>query len=310
MAAVGATYDARMVAPSDMPRWLITGATGFLGSNAARFLESRAYRIAASREGAPTSGFDSAVTLDLSDMASIEMAVRAASPDVILHTAALADHEACERDPEYAAVINVEATGALADAATSVGARLVHISTDAVFDGRRGHYREDDAPSPFSVYGRTKLAGEQAALAGTDALVIRTNFFGWSPSRRRSILEFFVNSLEAGAAVQGYTDFVVTSLYAQDLMQALWELHDRAGIGVLHLGARDALSKYEFGCLVAAAFGLNPDLISPVSAAAGQHSTSRVLDLSLDSSRAAALLGRELPSQGEGIARAVHERPA
>jgi dTDP-4-dehydrorhamnose reductase len=210
----------------------------------------------------------------------------------------MAAHQDCERDPELAHLINAEATESLASAADACGARFVYISTDAVFDGRRGHYAEDEIPSPTSVYGRTKLAGEERARRATDALIIRTNFFGWSPSGTRSILEFFVNELGAGNRVRGFTDFTTTSAYAPVLAETIEALVSGGATGTFHVTSPDALTKYAFGVAVADEFGLDSGLITPTNA---DIHPPRNGDISLDVSRAEAALGRSLPTQVEGI---------
>jgi len=290
-------------------RWLVTGASGFLGANLGAYLQGRCERLGMVRSLPAGQGlFDRYVEADLLDVASIEAAVVGCRPSVIVHTAAMAAHEDCEARPELAAAVNVGATAALARASDAVGARLVVISTDAVFDGNRGHYREDDEPSPFSVYGRTKLAGERLAMDLADALVVRTNFFGWSPTGQRSILEFFVSTLERGHPVRGFTDFIVRSLYAQHLAAILWELGGGAGrdplSGVCHVSSRDAVSKYDFGVAVANSFGLDAELITPTEA---DVIPPRNRDLSLDTGKAAAWLGRPLPPQAEGIRQALQD---
>jgi len=290
--------------------WLITGASGLLGSNAPRYLSSDLELLAATRTGEPLSGFRGSVALDLTDVTASEAAIKAAQPAVIVHTAALANHEQCESDRALAHLVNTEATGQLASIAEEIGARFVYISTDAVFDGATGNYSENAQVSPFSVYGETKLGGETAALAQTNALILRTNFFGWSPSSTRSILEFFVNNLEGRNPVRGYTDFTVTSIYAGDLLEQMELLIDSGASGIFHLASRDARSKFDFGLSVAEVFNLNASLISPQSAAAGTHGTSRVRDLSLSTDLIARTLGHPMPSQLEGITRARAERPA
>ena len=288
-----------------MTKWLVTGAGGFFGANAGVFLNGRVESVGAFRSLATGSQFGSNVSLDLLSGTSIYEVVDAARPDVVVHAAALASHEACESDPALAQLVNVESTKHLARACTDVGAKLVYLSTDAVFDGSRGNYTEKDATNPFSVYGTTKLLGEQAALAiHEDVLIARTNFFGWGPSGTRSILEFFVNALRSGQQVSGYTDFVVSSIYVQDLLTAIYALVGSDRRGVVHLGASNALSKYDFGVQVASQFALDAELISPVTAAAGSHATSRARDLSLDNSLVELWLGRSVPTQEVGVASA------
>ncbi len=279
--------------------WLVTGASGFLGSNLGAFLEGKVHRVGVARNATSLPMFDESVQGELEDPATLIAAIHRLRPDVIVNTAAVASHEACERTPELARRINAVAPGSLSAAASTVGARFVQISTDAVFDGSRGQYTETDTPNPFSAYGRTKLEGEALVLANSDALAVRTNFFGWSPTGRRSILEFFVNELSAGHKVRGFTDFVVTSGYVQVLCDALWRLVGAQSSGILHVTSSDALSKFEFGVAVADAFGLRSDLVTPVES---DVQPPRNRDISLDVSKAEAILGTVLASQRAGIA--------
>ncbi len=294
-----------------MTKWLVTGAGGFFGANAGAFLNGRAESVGAFRGLPASSLFGTNVSIDLRSGTSIHEVVDAMRPDVVVHAAALASHEACESDPTLAQLVNVESTTHLARACADAGAKLVYLSTDAVFDGGRGNYTELDSTNPFSVYGETKLLGEQTALAvHDDVLIARTNFFGWSPPGTRSILEFFVNALRSGKKVSGYTDFVVSSIYVQDLLSAIYNLVGSDRRGVVHLGASNALSKYDFGVQVASQFGLDAGLISPVAAAAGGHATSRARDLSLDTSLVKSWLGLSLPTQEFGIASAYDDESA
>lgn len=282
-------------------RWLVTGANGFLGANLGFFLEGRGQRIAATRAGQAHPGFDTAIAADLERPEVLAQAIIEQRPNVIIHAAAMASHEQCEADAQLAHRVNVDATEHIAMAAATIGATLVFISTDAVFDGTRGHHTEEDTPSPTSVYGQTKLQAEGVAMAATDALVIRTNFFGWSPSGRRSILEFFVNELSAGHQVHGFTDFTTTSAYAPVLASTIVELTERAATGIFHVTSPDALTKYEFGVATAQAFDLDPDLITPTTA---DIHPPRNGNISLDVSKVQAEVGHRLPTQIEGLDRA------
>lgn len=265
-----------------MSTWLVTGAHGFLGSNAGVFLEGKTATVGQVRTGSAAKSFTASEALDLTHSASVGTLVKSTQPAVIFHSAAMSSHEACEQDPAGAMLVNATATASLADAASSCGALMIYISTDAVFDGARGSYLETDATNPFSVYGETKLAGEQAVRAATDRhLILRTNFFGWSPSGTRSILEFFVNGFRHDIKMQGYTDFTVTSIYAQQLLGVAFALVERGATGTFHVASRDALSKYEFGRSVAEAFSLDSSLVSPSTSAVGEHATSRSRDLAL-----------------------------
>ena len=291
-----------------METWLVTGSRGFLGTNAGVFLQGRARLVGQARVSAESTLYERILALDLRDAAEMARLVREVRPDVILNSAAISGHETSANDPEQAYAVNVVAAGAIAEAAADIGARMVHISTDAIFTGQRGNYSEDDEPEPFSYYGETKLAGEEAVRSAVeDHLIVRTNFFGWSENGRKSVLEFFVNSLRQGIGVRGYPDYVVTSIYAPSLLQAIWDLGQLGAIGTLHLASSDALSKYDFALLVARQFALDADLIARRGPDADTHASSRSRDLSLDTSRAAAILGQPMQSQADGIRQAYYD---
>lgn len=285
-----------------MTTWLVTGASGFLGSNLGHALAGHGRRIGASRTPPAAGLFDAWTGIDLRDPSAIAQLVARERPDVVVNTAAAASHQGCEENPALATALNVDAAASVAAATASVGARLVHISTDAVFDGARGNYRETDEPNPFGIYGRTKLDGERAVLeAHPAAIIARTNFFGWSPSGTRSILEFFVNALTEDEPVNGFTDFVVTSLYAQHLAGLLIELAATDVHGVVHVASSDALSKYDFGITVAECFGLDASLITPIAGSLGPDGLSRTRDLSLDTTLLTELVGHRPATQRAGI---------
>lgn len=291
-----------------MDTWLVTGARGFLGTNAGALLRGRVRLLGQARAATQSALYESIAGLDLRDAAAAGDMIRDANPDVVVNAAAISGHETSANDPEQAFAVNVAATAAIAQACADIGARLVHISTDAIFAGDRGGYTESDEPAPFSYYGETKLAGEQAVRdALEDHLIVRTNFFGWSETARKSVLEFFVNSLREGHNVRGYPDFVVTSIYVQSLLAAIWELDAIGAVGTLHIASCDALSKYDYGILIAERFGLDSALIARQGPDPDAHAASRSRDLSLDTSRAAAILGRPLQTQSEGVGEAYHD---
>ena len=287
-------------------RWVITGATGFLGANLGAHLHPVATTVAVTHSGNSPPFFHETIVGDLADPTALAERIKNARPTVVVHAAAIASHEVCEREPERAMRINADATGVLSEAAHEIGARFIYVSTDAVFDGNRGHYRESDPPNPTSVYGRTKLEGEHRAAAATDALIIRTNFFGWSPSGARSILEFFVNELGAGRRVRGFTDFTTTSAYAQALAEVIEELVAKEATGLFHITSPDALTKYEFGVTVAEEFGLDAELITPSRA---DINPPRNGDISLDVGKVQSTLQRALPTQRVGIRQAQQDAP-
>lgn len=290
--------------------WLVTGASGLLGANAVRLLRADGPVVGVGRRAVadPSLGF---LRHDLAADGAAEALLSEVRPRAVLHCAALASIEACERDPEAARRLNVDATARLAAKAAEEGIPFVAVSTDAVFEGRDGGpHGEDDATAPLSVYARTKLEAEQAALeAHPQALVARVNFSGWSPAGTRGLAEFFYARLAQGRTTNGFDDVTVSTLHVTYLVEALVELVARGAAGVLHVVSSEATTKLEFGRRLAAVFGFDPALV--VAARSSDHLTvARGQHLALDTGRAAAILGAPLPGQDAGMALLRAERDA
>jgi len=285
-----------------MATWLITGASGLLGGNAALGLAEDHDVVGAAR-GVPAESPIPFLGVDLGDAASRRDLVARSAASVVLHSAALSSIEACERDPALAHELNVVASADLAAQAAAAGSRFVHISTDAVFDGSQGDYTEESEPSPTTEYGRSKLAGERAVLeANPDALVARVNFYGWSPSGTRSLAEFFRNRLAAGEEAPGFTDVTVSTLYVADLVDALASLVAVEATGVVNVVSGEPTSKYDFGRRLARTLGFDESLVTP--ATSSQHlAIQRGARLDLRTERMSALLGRAAPGQQQGMDR-------
>ena len=193
---------------------LVTGASGLLGANLVLTALDRGMPVMAVSNRVPFRHPDAeSASLDVRDADAVRAVVARVRPDVVVHTAALTDVDACEGDPALAHAVNAHAPGVLARAAAEAGARLVHVSTDAVFDGQRGGYTEADPTSPVNVYARTKLDGERAVLAASpDHLVVRTTLFGWNAQPKKSLAEWVLGRLDAGERVPGFTDAVFAPL--------------------------------------------------------------------------------------------------
>lgn len=247
-------------------RILITGASGLLGVNLA--LEAAKHHQVfgvVNRHPLQTTAFK-IVQADLLEPGAPERVLEETQPDWVIHCAALAFVDQCETKPDLARRLNSELPGKLAQLVARGGARLVHISTDAVFDGQRGGYTEDDHPNPLSTYAKTKLAGEYAVLdANPDAAVARVNLHGWSMTGKRSLAEFFYYSLSQGKQVMGFTDVYFCPLLANHLSGLLMGILQAKLTGLYHVVSSDCLTKYDFGVRIAERFGLDASLITPTS---------------------------------------------
>lgn len=285
-------------------RILVTGAGGLLGLNLAVELAKAHTVIAADRKAiAPSAGFDS-VQGDLLSPDAPARLLDETRPDAVIHCAALANVDACETDPDLAQRLNADLPGAMAAAAAKVGAQLVHISTDAVFDGASGGYTEEDATNPLSVYAETKLDGERQVFAVMpDAVVTRVNLFGWSASANRSLAEFFYYSLRDGKPLKGFTDVHFSPILVNDLATVFAGIFERKLNGLYHLVSPVSMTKYAFGVAIAERFGFDPAAIEPVSVADFGLKAARSPLLTLDTSKLSAALGRPLPDVQGGLER-------
>jgi dTDP-4-dehydrorhamnose reductase len=290
-------------------RVLVLGSSGFLGSYLGYALPRLGHEVSGvSRRDLPYFPSNQVVE-GLEQFSEI---IRSGDFDAVINCVAVASHEACEADPENSLVVNATFPAVWASVAAETGARFVHISTDAVFDGASAElYSETDVTNPESVYGITKVRGEQAVLvANPDAVVLRTNFFGWSRNQRAGILDFFVTALTDQSPITGFQDYVVSSLYMGDLADAMMSLVEGGTSGVFHTVSSTPLSKYDFGQMVATATGLSAHSMMAGSLADAKGLAPRGHNLALSTAKIEHVLGRVMPSTEAGIQRALSERDA
>lgn len=287
----------------------ITGISGLLGLNwAFRWRESHDVSGVYLEHPVAMDGVE-AGPLDLLDTDAVMRRVMEMRPSLVVHTAGFTSVDGCEREPEQARRIHEDATRNVALAAREAGAGLIHISTDHLFSGVRPMLDEDEPPAPLNVYAATKLAAERiVADSKADALIARTNFYGWGTRRRASLTDWVLAGLESGQPREMFTDVFFTPIQINDLADTLLDLWRASARGVVNVVGRERLSKYAFGLQVARQFGLDADLIFPRSVDTFPFSASRPLDMSLSTARAAAILGRPLPDIAAGLGRLAAER--
>ncbi len=283
-------------------RILITGASGLLGLNLA--LETtRRHTVfgTVSQHVVKTDAF-TVIQTNLLVPGAVEHLIETAQPDWVIHCAALANLDACEADPLLAQQLNTDLPRTLANHVARSGARLVHVSTDSVFDGLRGDYREEDIPIPVGVYSRTKLNGELAvAEADPSAIIARVNLFGWSLYGDRSLAEFFFNNLSQGKPVMGFTDVCFCPLLVNDLAELFTRMLEKGLSGIYHVVSSESLSKYDFGIRLAHRFDLDTSLINPTSVTLSGLRAARSPNLSLRTDKLSGALGESLPMISTGL---------
>jgi dTDP-4-dehydrorhamnose reductase len=283
-------------------RILVTGASGLLGLSTALeaakehdvFGQAHSHRLNAAAF--------SAIQADLLAPGALQRLLEDTQPDWVIHCAALANVDLCEENPAQARQLNSEVPRELAEYVARGGARLLHVSTDAVFDGQTGNYSEADLPNPLGVYASSKLAGEQAvAAANPQALIARVNLFGWSVSGQRSLAEFFFNNLSAKKTCMGFTDVFFCPMLANDLGNLFLKMLDAGLSGLYHATGSQCLSKYEFGVRVARRFGFDERLVIPASVQQSGLKAARSPNLSMRTDKLLHALGEPLPGVSTGL---------
>lgn len=287
---------------------LVTGAAGFLGHALARELVARGRQVVGtSRDGhgMPEGVEGLALSLDDGGHAAAEL-IRRRRPGAVLHLAAMADADACARDPAAAQRVNVEATGRVAAAAAAVGARVVYTSTDLVFDGTRAPYGEDDPIAPLGPYMASKAVGERATLEAAPgaALVARVALlYGLRRGRKGCFTDQLVERLRRAEPVRLFTDQHRTPLLVDDAAGLLVDLLERGATGVVHVGGPDRVSRHEHGVAIARALGLDPAGCVPSRMGDVAGLSPRPADVSLTIDRLVALVGRSPLGVTRGCAR-------
>lgn len=240
---------------------LVIGASGQVGRHASQALRVRGWRVVGTGHTRAGSGL---LPVDLGDEAAIRRLIGEIGPDLCLLAAALTNVERCEGEPALAEALNARAPAVAAAACRAMGARTVYLSTEYVFDGSTGPYGEDAAVCPISVYGRTKLAGEQAVLdADPAALSVRTTVvFSFCPGDRNFLMQL-IERLGAGERMRVPSDQISSPTYAPFLGAAIAEVAGRVS-GVLNVAGPEVIDRFTFATRAAGALGLDPRLIDPV----------------------------------------------
>ena len=258
-------------------------------------------------------------TLDIRAAAAVEAMLGDLAADLVINAAAYNRVDEAEADPESAFAVNAIAPGRLARATRVLNARLVHVSTDYVFSGElpagddaRHGYHEDDLPTPRSVYGASKLAGEHLVLANApDALVVRTSgVYGPRPGGRgkRSFVEAILAQAETGTTLRVVDDQRLGPTYAVDLAAAILALAPLPASGLIHASNAGSCSWYEFARAILELAGSNAP-IEPVPSSARPTPAHRPPYSVLDNGRLRKL-GIEMPAWRDALARYMHARTA
>jgi dTDP-4-dehydrorhamnose reductase len=286
-------YRARM-------RILLTGASGFLGNTCVALLcrhadlELTVLRTSQIECPLPLGAREVFIN-DFTSAASINKELKTRPPTHIVHTAALSQPMRCEQNPDLAHLSNVRFTRMLSEYARAIGAHMTYVSTDLVFDGGAAPtsgFTEHDHTCPTSVYARTKVEGEQEAIAANprNAVVRLSLLYGYSLSASRGVLGWMEDSWLRGESVSLFSDEYRTPIHVADAAYAILQVVYMSLSGTFHCGGPAKLSRVEFGCQVADALGYDVTKIRPCLRADAPGPVLRPADVSLDSSKLFSLI--------------------
>jgi len=278
------------------------GISGLLGINFAHQARPnyevsgtyRRYEV----KGTGIKSYDADVTIN----GQLESVLSSVRPDIIVNAVALTDVDACEQNPDRAYALNTQSARDAAKIAHQLGAKLVHISTDQLFDGLDTWVSEDHVPCSLNEYGRTKGLGEAAVLEeAPNALVLRTNFFGWGTISKTSFSDWVLAGLQSDKELTMFADVFFNPISINHLVKVALDLANSGVSGTFNAVGSERLSKFEFGRKVAQVFGYRDALVRPISVDDLSLKAIRPKEMSLNCAKIEHQLGRNMPTVSEGL---------
>jgi len=242
------------------------------------------------------------VTVDVRNEISIEKCIQKIKPDLLINCVAIGKIDYLESHPDLAYSINSEGAKNIAIISKKYNIRLVHISTDSIFDGKKGMYTEEDLPNPLNVYAKSKVLSEKFVKEKCDNYVIvRTNFYGYN-SRGDWFFNWVLTQLKNENNIVGFTDIIFNPLEVSNLSEIILELGESDYQGIINISSNDVINKYQFILETAKVFGYNSDLVKEGSFKNHPTTTTiRPFNTSLDNTKAKSLLNSRIISLRESL---------
>jgi len=241
-----------------MSKKILVIGTGFLGRYLLRELNSSNIQSYGTSFNQST---QDKFKVDIRNIDSIKKCILQLKPDTIINCAANVDLDFLEKNEKQAIAINAIGAKNLALVANQNDIRLIHISTDGIFDGKKGNYSEEDVPNPINVYGKSKLMGEQKIKENSNNyVIIRTNFFG-NNEQGKHLLNWILTTLKQKKQLIGFDDILFTPLEISNLCMMIRDITMKNIHGIIHLASDETISKYQFAIEVANVFELDKNLI-------------------------------------------------
>lgn len=282
-------------------KFLVTGSSGFVGRQISKDLAESSQVFSCFHKTRPDIG--TPVLMDITRTDDIENAIQKIKPDVIIHCAAMADVNQCEKEKDLARSINVKATETIARQAAKIRSFLVYISTDYVFDGKHSMRKESDETNPVNYYGMTKLEGEQKVQeVASKWCIARTCVpYGTHPTRK-NFLTHVLEALQKRQEFPAPVDQHICPTYLPNLSRMIIEMGTRQIAGIIHLAGSTRVSRYDMAVMISEKLGLDQALLKPVKMSEMKNWTAkRPHDTSLDTSKAYKILKEKPLGIEEGL---------
>ena len=274
----------------------IAGVNGLLGQSVVTMFnrETDFEVIQSSIEPEPYMDFSSPyIQLDITNKDDVKNAIHKFEPDVIVNCAAFTDVDKCETERELCWKLNVDAVKNLIISSRANNSKIIHISTDYVFDGKHGPYSESDTPNPISFYGRSKLASENALLtSGIDFVILRTIvLFGVGTKVKPNFALWLINNLSAKKKVNIVNDQIGNTTIVDDLAWGIIKAAEKNVSGIYNVAGKDIISRLDFTYTLCDVFGYDKSLISEITTASLNQPAPRPLNSGLITLKAETELG-------------------
>lgn len=286
------------------PKTLITGGSGLLALNWACALRDRQQIILGLHHRQVSLDGALAVQINLDSLDDLMRQIETIRPQFVIHAAGLTSVEMCESNPILARDLNVSLAINIAKVCAILKIPFAHISTDHLFSGNDAFTVENCPASPINIYGSTKAEAELRVLEeNPEALVIRTNFFGWGTHYRLSFSDFIIRALRAEKKLELFDDVFYSPILVETLALATHDLMALSAKGVFNVVGNQRLSKFDFGLQLAKEFDLDGSLIKATQIAKQSLLVKRPLDMSLSNKKAVSFLGRDFGTINDHLSR-------
>ena len=281
-------------------KFLVTGSAGLIGQQLVKDLSKSNEVFSSYNESMPENG--EPVRMDLRDQKQISSVFNEKNPDVVIHLGAITDVDICESENRSATEVNAKSTEIIAKECSKQNSFLIYLSTDYVFDGNSGMYKETDTTNPIGYYGKSKLDGERSVENfSSEYCIARTSTPFGLHSKKKSFPTWIIENLEQKNQINVLTDQITSPTYIPNLSQMLIEIAERKITGILHVSGASKMSRYDMACMIADKLDYDQSLLNPAIMSQMNWDAERPKNSSFDVSKAASILHQKPQTIEESI---------